>query len=85
VSIAGVETADEPEFAEELIKEGLGFIPFVVLPHVDNPEFAAVLPEFRGIHRDKEIIELKDSQAVIFDGDKHWVVEGKDTLKGEVA
>jgi dipeptidase E len=85
VSIAGVESADEPEFAKELIKDGLGFMSFVVLPHVDNPEFAGVLPLFRDLHKDKEIVELKDSQAVIFDGDNHWVVEGKDSLIGEVA
>lgn len=74
-SIAGVESADEPEFAEELIKKGLDLIPFVVLPHVDNPEFANVLPIFRGIHQDRNIIELKDSQAVIFEDGKHRVIK----------
>jgi len=75
VSIAGIESADEPEFAEEIIEDGLGLVPFAILPHVDNPEFASVLPIFRSIHR--EVIELKDSQAVIFDGESHRVVEGK--------
>ena len=84
-SIAGVESADEPEFAEELVKEGLNLIPFVVLPHVDNPEFASVLPEFRNTHQDKNIIELKDSQAVMFDGNKHKIVEADDNIQGEVA
>lgn len=80
-SIAGVETADEPEFAEELIKDGLGLVPFAILPHVDNPEFAQVLPIFRSMHQGKnEIIELKDSQAVIFDGEAHRIVEGDVTL-----
>lgn len=78
VSIAGVESADEPEFAEELITEGLELVPIAVLPHVDNPEFTDVLPIFRNIHEGKhDIIELKDSQAVIFDGESHRVVEGK--------
>lgn len=85
LSIAGVELADQPEFAEQIIKEGLGLIPFVVLPHVDNPEFASILPEFRAAHQDKSIIELKDSQAVIFDSSKHWIVESKDAAKGEVS
>lgn len=77
-SVAGVESADEPEFAEELIKDGLGLVPFAILPHVDNPEFTDVLPVFRNIHEDKnEIIELKDSQAVIFDGRGHRIVEGE--------
>lgn len=77
-SVAGVESADEPEFAEELIKDGLGLVPFAILPHVDNPEFTDVLPVFRNIHEDKnEIIELKDSQAVIFDNQGHRIVEGE--------
>jgi dipeptidase E len=77
LSIAGVESADEPEFAEELIKDGLQLVPFVILPHVDNPEFADVLPIFRSLHKGKKVIELKDSQAIIVDGSKHWVAEEK--------
>jgi len=78
VSIAGVESADEPEFAEEIIEDGLELVPFAILPHVDNPEFTDVLPIFRNIHQDKnEVIELKDSQAVIFDRENHHIVEGK--------
>ena len=72
-SIAGVELADEPAFAEEVIKDGVNIVPFVVMPHVDNPEFADVMPVVRELHKD--MIELKDSQAVIFEGDKYWVVE----------
>lgn len=74
-SIAGVETADEPEFAEEVILDGLNLMPAIVLPHVDNPEFADVLPIFRNVHHDKRIIELKDSQAVVVDGSAETVVE----------
>lgn len=77
-SIAGVESADEPEFAEEIIEDGLALVPFAILPHVDNPEFTDVLPIFRDMHQGKhQVIELKDSQAVIFDGEDHHVVEGK--------
>jgi dipeptidase E len=77
-SIAGVESADEPEFAEEVIQDGLGLVPFAILPHVDNPEFTDVLPIFRNIHQGKnDVVELKDSQAVIFDGENHRIVEGK--------
>lgn len=76
-SIAGVESADEPAFAEEYITEGLGLVPFVVLPHVDNPEFADVLPVFRNVHQGKEVILLKDSQAVVFNGKNHQIVEAE--------
>lgn len=74
LSIAGVEAADEPEFAEKLITEGLGLVPCVILPHVDNPEFTDVLPTFRNLHKDKDIIELKDSQAVIFDNNIRRII-----------
>jgi len=67
VSIQGIESADNPEFAEEKIDNGLDLVPYVVLPHVDNPEFADVLPAVKALHRGKtEIIELKDSEAVVF-------------------
>lgn len=77
-SIAGVESADEPEFAEEVIEDGLKLVPFAILPHVDNPEFTDVLPIFRHIHQGKnDVIELKDSQAVVFDNDNRRIVEGE--------
>jgi dipeptidase E len=72
-SIAGVELADEPAFAERVIKDGMNLVPFVIMPHADNPEFAVIMPIVRKMH--KRMIELKDSQAIIFNGDKHWLVE----------
>lgn len=73
-SIAGVDLADNPHFAEEIIEEGLDLIPFVVLPHVDSLGYAKVVSAFKELHSDsKSIIELKDSQAVIFDGDTHRI------------
>jgi len=74
ISIAGVELADDPRFAEELVNDGLSLVPVVILPHVDNPEFADVLPVFRELHKDKEIIELKDSQAIIFDDNSRQLI-----------
>jgi dipeptidase E len=74
-SIAGIELADKPQFAEEVIEEGLNLIPFFVLPHVDSPGYARVVPVFKDLHQNGDsIIELKDSQAFVFDGDVHWVV-----------
>lgn len=71
-SIAGIESADEPAYAEQVVKEGLGLIRYVPMPHVDNLEFTDVMPIVRKLH--KNIIELKDSQAVIFDDGKHHIV-----------
>jgi len=75
LAINGIESADIPEFSEEVINEGLSLVPFIVLPHLDNPEFADAIEEVRKIHSSLEIIELKDNQAVIFN-DGHRVVEG---------
>jgi len=75
ISIAGIESADKPQFAEEVINEGLNLIPFFFLPHVDSPGYAHVIPVFKDLHQgDDNIIELKDSQAFIFDGDSHRIV-----------
>lgn len=76
-SIAGVETADDPKLAEELILEGLKLVPFVILPHVDSPDFAHVLSIFRETYVGKGIIELKDSEAVIFNQGKKFISESK--------
>jgi hypothetical protein len=51
----------------------MNLVPFVIMPHADNPEFAVIMPIVRKMH--KRMIELKDSQAIIFNGDKHWLVE----------
>lgn len=76
LSIAGIESADDPEFAEEVIENGLCLVPFVILPHVDNPEFADVVPKVKSLRQSKkDVIELTDSQAVIFDDHTHRVIE----------
>lgn len=77
LSIDGIESADEPGFAEEVVNSGLGVVPFSILPHVDNPEFSDIVPIFKQLHQDEEIIELKDSQAVVFENGAHRIVTGK--------
>jgi dipeptidase E len=75
LSIGGIESADIPEFAEQVIEEGLRLVPYVVLPHVDNPEFADVMPIVRARSAKDTLIELKDSQAVIFEDKDYRIVE----------
>ena len=79
-SIAGVELADEPDFAETVINDGLSLVPFAILPHVDNPEFVQVMPVFRDMHKNTEIIELKDSQAVVFRDNDYRIVDATPTI-----
>ena len=78
LSINGIEAADEPGFAEEVINNGTGIVPFSILPHTDNSEFLEVVPTFKELHQDEEIIELSDSQAVIFENDgTHRIIDGQ--------
>ncbi|MDB5179302.1 MAG: putative peptidase [Patescibacteria group bacterium] len=75
LSIGGIESADIPQFAEEVIEEGLKLVPYVVLPHSDNAEFAEAVSTVRGRHPGgTELIELRDSQAVIFNDGSHRIV-----------
>lgn len=67
-SLKGTELADEPRFAEKQIYEGVGLVPFVVVPHIDNPEFAEANEATRQQFEQSELLELKDSQAAIFNG-----------------
>jgi len=76
-SIGGInlESADTPQFAEEVIYKGLNLVPYIIVPHSDNPEFAEVMKAVgQRPDRGKKLIELKDSGAVIFDGDAHRVI-----------
>lgn len=81
LSTGGIESADEPEFAEEVINNGMGIVPFSILPHADNSAFLEVIPVFRKLHQNEAIIELKDSQAVVFENGKHRTVDGQTPTK----
>lgn len=70
------EAADDKNAAPELIMEGLHFTDSVIVPHMDNAKFAAII---QGIN-DKlkadgyKTVPLGDAQALIVDGDKQRVV-----------
>lgn len=76
VSIKGIESADVPQFAKAVIEEGLGLVPYVILPHADNTAFMDAVSDSKNVHKGvNDVIELKDSQAVIFEGDTHHIIE----------
>jgi dipeptidase E len=79
VSIGGInlESSDEPQFAEEIIEDGLGLVPYIIVPHVDNAEFTEVMKMVDARSDQGKIIRLKDSQAVIFNDKDYKVVEAK--------
>jgi dipeptidase E len=76
-SLRGLEEADEPEFAERVIWEGLSILPNFILPHTDNPMFAADIKYAREVHKDdrQPVIELTDSQALVINGAESEIVE----------
>lgn len=67
-SLKGIEAADIPEFAEEVIEEGLGLVPKFILPHNDNEQFAEANELARQIHSANDTILLDDNQAYVING-----------------
>lgn len=74
-TLRGLESADDPEFTESILWDGLNLLPNFILPHTDNPMFAEDIQAAREIYKnDPSLLELTDSQALIIDGDKREVV-----------
>jgi dipeptidase E len=74
-SLYGVEGADDPDFAEETIVEGLNLVPYFILPHADDPNFEDCAQVARTVHPDtKTRLELTNAQAAIFDNETMRVV-----------
>lgn len=71
-----LETADDPAGLTEVVYDGLGLVPFVVMPHWDNADFHAEVAEAaRQLKRDGfEVRPLKDSEAIIINGDTEQLV-----------
>ncbi len=76
-SLGGInlEAADEPEFAEEVIEEGLKLAPYTIIPHVDNAEFNEVMVAVEARADQDKLIKLKDSQAVIFNDNDFEIID----------
>ncbi len=73
-SLAGIESADIPAFAEEVIYDGMALIPKVVIPHADNEFFQEANQQTRLLFPAEDIIELTDAQALIVNGDDKKIV-----------
>lgn len=67
-SLKGIDIADNPEFAESVVYDGLALIPYFVLPHVDNDAFGEDVAVSRSIYPKEQRLELKDSQAAVING-----------------
>lgn len=68
-TLRGVELADVPEFAEEVIWDGLALVPNFIMPHADSADFAEAITAAKEAHRDDaDAIFLNDNQALIVNG-----------------
>jgi dipeptidase E len=75
-SLKGIESADEPAFAESVIDNGLKLVPFYILPHAGNAMFEQSNMEVREQHaNDPNLIELTDSEALVIDGEEMEKIE----------
>lgn len=74
-TLRGIESADKPEFAEEIIWGGLGLVDEFIFPHADEVAYVETLAVAKKIH--PGLIELKNSQAFVVDGDEREIIEGE--------
>jgi dipeptidase E len=74
-TLKGTEMADEPEFAEEAIFEGLNITNKLIIPHADNLEFGDAIKKMIEMYKDHpNAVVLNDNQAFIIDGDQTKIV-----------
>lgn len=70
------EVADDPNVALEIILEGLNLTDKVVVPHMDNEKFKAVIHSINDKLKAEgyKTTPLTDAQALVVDGDEEMVV-----------
>jgi dipeptidase E len=77
-TLKGSESADNPEFAEEIIWDGLGLIPDFIMPHVNSEAYKDTLEIVRSLHaNDSNYVELNDWEAAIYKDGQKTIVSSK--------
>lgn len=77
-TLKGLETADNPEFAEEVIWEGLKLVPYIIVPHVDNIGFTDDIEYTLQMHGgDRSLLKLNDDQVAVIDGEELEILTGQ--------
>jgi len=73
----GVELADDAEFAEKVMWDGLKLSAHYFIPHADNADFGAIMQEI-ALSRagDPNVVLLDDNQAWVKNGDDEWKITG---------
>lgn len=71
----GAEFADQPEFTEEQIYDGLNLVESFIVPHTDSPKYAEVKAQIIDTQKDHpSVVQLKDSEALVVDGEDRAIV-----------
>jgi len=67
---------DDPTQAPEIIYEGMGLTDIVIVPHIDNTDFAegAAAANEQLLHAGFKTIPLKDNQVYVMDGDESAII-----------
>ena len=64
-TLRGSEIADNPEFAKEVIWEGLGLTDKIIAPHADSPDFSGYIENMKKLYEGTdEVVYLNDDQAL---------------------
>ncbi len=74
-TLKGTELADNPEFSERILWDGLGLVQKAILPHADNATYAVGIGAAeKMLEVDHEVILLNDNQAYVVDGESTRIV-----------
>lgn len=70
------ETADDPNAAPELVKDGLHLTQFVVVPHMDNEKYGRIVQGINDrLKSDKfTTVPLNDGQALVVNGESRIIL-----------
>lgn len=76
-TLKGTETADEPEFAEQILWDGMNIIDKIIIPHADNVSMHEALEPMLEMYKDHpNAVVLNDNQAYIINGENEQLVTG---------
>lgn len=76
-TLKGTELADNPEFSERVLWDGLSLINKAILPHADNASYAASTAEAATmLEPDYELVLLNDNQAYVVNGPAEKITTG---------
>ncbi len=66
LSLEGSEVMDDPGFASEVIQEGLGLIPNILVPHADNPDYVEYVNHMKKHYKDDgRVVYIDDNKALV--------------------